>query len=257
MSAVREHNAPTRTIIAPTIDEAQNISLLVKLLREAVAPLDGVTRLLVIDDSKNTATVDAVTTAAAEFGTSRFVVEGFRRVGAERIDGLSGAVVHGIRMCSTDEYVCVIDGDGQHPAYLSRLLFQIAECVDVVTTSRYRSGGSADGLNGFMRHVVSRGTNLAAKLLFPRLLGEVSDPMTGYFVFRRSAVDIDRLKSDGFKILVELLCAHRGLRILELPMQFGERTAGNTKSDIRTGFKFVRQLLRLRFATRRALVASS
>jgi dolichol-phosphate mannosyltransferase len=117
----------------------------------------------------------------------------------------------------------------------------------VVATSRYRSGGSADGLDGFVRHMVSRASNLLAKLLFPRVLGELSDPMTGFFVIRRSAFNLDLLKPDGFKILVELICTHPGLRVLEVPMRFGKREDGDSKSDLKNGLKFLRQLLRLRF----------
>lgn len=244
-----------RTIIAPTVDEAGNLGQLAKNVRAAVQELPGVTRLLIIDDSDNNATIAAASSASAAYGSSTFQVEWYHRKGTEKTGGLSGAVICGMRMCHTEEFIGVIDGDGQHPADIAPAMFRVGELVDVVATSRNRSGGSAEGLDGMLRHLVSYASNKLAKLLFPRLLGELSDPMTGFFVIRRSAFDLDRLKPDGFKILVELVCTHPGLRVLEVPMRFGRRGEGSSKGDLKNGLKFLRQLVGLRFFTRRCRTA--
>ena len=70
-------------------------------------------------------------------------------------------------------------------------------------------------------------------LLFPTRLWHVTDPMSGCFIVRRDAVDLDRLRPRGFKILLEILVRTPGLRVSEVPLGFGERHAGHTKASAR------------------------
>ncbi len=62
---------------------------------------------------------------------------------------------------------------------------------------------------------------------------------------RRDAVDLDRLRPRGFKILLEILVRTPGLRVSEVPFEFGERHAGHTKASAREAFRYRRQLGRL------------
>jgi dolichol-phosphate mannosyltransferase len=118
--------------------------------------------------------------------------------------------------------------------------------VDLAVASRYGGGGDASGLSSIGRRWVSGGSTLAAQACFPRRVGRVcSDPMTGFFCFRRSAVDLSRLRPRGFKILLEILARH-DLRVRELPFSFGERAAGESKASWRNGVQFVYQMAALR-----------
>ena len=69
---------------------------------------------------------------------------------------------------------------------------------------------------------------------------------------RRSAVDVDRLSPDGFKILLEILVRCPGLRVSELHFDFGARHEGESKADFQEGVRFFRHLLRLRLTANRA-----
>jgi dolichol-phosphate mannosyltransferase len=69
--------------------------------------------------------------------------------------------------------------------------------------------------------------------------------MTGFFCLRRAAVDMDRLRPRGFKILLEILARH-DLRVSEVPFVFGERLAGESKASWRNGAAFLHQMLSLR-----------
>jgi putative flippase GtrA len=84
--------------------------------------------------------------------------------------------------------------------------------------------------------------------MFPRRLRKVSDPMSGFFLVRREAVDIDGLRPRGFKILLDLLVRNPGLRAAEVAFTFGEREAGRSKATIREGLRYLSLLARLRFA---------
>jgi dolichol-phosphate mannosyltransferase len=89
----------------------------------------------------------------------------------------------------------------------------------------HRRGGRRSGL-GPARALISAACGSAAKLLFPLRPGPVTDPMSGFFLVRWSAVRLDELRPRGFKILLELLVRHPGLRATEIPYTFADRHAG-------------------------------
>ncbi len=120
--------------------------------------------------------------------------------------------------------------------------------ADVVVASRYVPGGSGEGLAGLHRRLVSQGATALAKVAFPMRLRGCSDPMSGFFLVRREAVDPGVLRPDGFKILLEILGRHRRLRVAEVPFTFGERYAGDSKADLSQGLVYLRHLARLRIA---------
>ncbi|MFN8200315.1 MAG: glycosyltransferase [Nakamurella multipartita] len=104
--------------------------------------------------------------------------------------GLGGAVVEGMRT-ATGTWCVVMDGDLQHPPELIPVLVARGESsgADVVVASRYCGEGSADGLAGGVRRLVSSGSTLLTKSMFPRRLRDCTDPMTGFFAIWREPVD--------------------------------------------------------------------
>ena len=87
--------------------------------------------------------------------------------------------------------------------------------------------------------MASRSTTTAARMLFPRRLRGVTDPMSGFFLVRREALDLDALRPRGFKILLEILVRHPGLRAAEVSFTFGERHAGRSKASIREALRYL------------------
>lgn len=160
---------------------------------------------------------------------------------------LGGAVVEGIR-AATGTWCVVMDGDLQHPPELIPVLVARggSSGADVVVASRYCGDGSADGLAGGLRRLVSSGSTLVTKSMFPRRLRDCTDPMTGFFALRRESVDLAGLRPRGFKILLELL-ARQPLRVVEEPFVFAQRHAGESKAGIAEGMRFLVQLAGLRF----------
>ncbi|MEA2514228.1 MAG: dolichol-phosphate mannosyltransferase, partial [Thermomicrobiales bacterium] len=160
--------------------------------------------------------------------------------------GLGGAVVHGLREARA-EWVCVMDADLQHPPeVVPRLLDQVRDRQDdLVIASRYCESGTV-GSFGRTRATFSRGSTLAARAAFPDRLRGVTDPMSGFFLIRRSAIDAEALQPTGFKILLEILARSRRLRVSEVPFEFGTRHAGHSKASAREGLRYVRQLAGLR-----------
>jgi dolichol-phosphate mannosyltransferase len=92
------------------------------------------------------------------------------------------------------------------------------------------SGGST-GSWDVKRARMSRRATALAQLVFKQ---EVADPMSGFFMMRRSVLEstVRRLSTIGFKILLDTIASspHR-LRIAEVPFTFRERFAGDSKLD--------------------------
>ena len=61
----------------------------------------------------------------------------------------------------------------------------------------------------------------------------VSDPLSGLFAFRRSAVDLEQLRPVGFKILLEILVRTPRARVAEVAYCFSARNAGESKASLR------------------------
>jgi dolichol-phosphate mannosyltransferase len=144
-----------------------------------------------------------------------------------------------------------MDGDCQHPPSLVPDLVATGERANagLVVASRYIKGGSRAGLAGSYRVAVSRGATWLTKALFPRRLHGISDPMSGFFAIRRSAVTAEVLQPLGYKILLELAVRSRPRRVTEVPFVFQDRFAGESKSTAQEGFRFLRHLAGLRAAS--------
>jgi dolichol-phosphate mannosyltransferase len=174
----------------------------------------------------------------------------------EPAGGLGGAVVEGLKAAAS-EWIVVMDGDCQHPPSLVPELVATGERTNaaLVVASRYIEGGSRAGLAGGYRVAVSRGATWLAKALFPRRLRGISDPMSGFFAIRRSAVTAEVLRPLGYKILLELAVRGRPRRVAEVPFVFEDRFAGESKSTAREGLRFLRHLAGLRTASPAARMA--
>jgi glycosyltransferase involved in cell wall biosynthesis len=231
-------------VLVPTRNESSNVRPLVDRLGSVLR--DDEAEVLFVDDSDD-ATPAAVRSAST---TATLPIDVIHRPPSERVGGLGGAVQAGI--AATDAtWVVVMDGDLQHPPEtIPRLLAAgDARGLDVVVASRYRDAGAATGLSSPVRRAVSSTSTAIARLMFPRLLAQVTDPMSGFFAVRRSRVDPDALQPKGFKILLEILARGSARTIGEVPFTFDERHDGRSKASLRQGLQFLQQLAALRLRT--------
>ncbi|MCM3884831.1 glycosyltransferase [Frankia sp. R82] len=240
--------------MVPTRNEMHNVAPLLRRLDAALAGVAG--EVIFVDDSDDETAqeIDRVRAAVT------VPVRVHHRPAGRRAGGLGGAVAEGFALCAAP-FAVIIDGDLQHPPEtIPRLLAAaVRDGADVVVGSRYVTGGSASGLSGTARHLVSSGSNLLCRLAFPRRLRGVSDVMSGFFLVRVAAVDTADLRPDGYKILLELLATAGPLRVREVGYTFGPRHAGASNASVAEGFRFARRLFALRVprAARFALVGAS
>ncbi len=234
------------SVIIPTFNERKNVGELIQQLTGLLDPVAGQRyELLVVDDDSP----DRTWEAAAEIAAANPRVRVIRRRG-ER--GLSTAVVRGWQ-AARGEILAVIDADLQHPPEVTvKLLEALDDRVDLAVGSRHVEGGGVSDWS-FGRRILSRGAQLLGLLLLPGVLGRVSDPMSGYFMVRRSAIAGVALHPLGYKILIEVIGRGRIRSIAEVGYVFRERLAGESKVSWRLYAEYLRHLVRLRLTTPSAL----
>ena len=219
---------PELTVVVPAYRERENIPLLLDALERSLAGRDWET-IVVVDDAR-----DDTEMIVRERAQNDPRVRCIHRIGRR---GLASACVEGM-LASSAPFVAVIDADLQHDeGLLPQMLQLLGESdADIVVASRYMEGGSTGELAP-ARVRVSK----VASVLGQALAGGLSDPMSGFFIVRRSYVDrvVRRLYGRGFKILLDLIAAASGrVRIRELPYRMRSRRHGESKLSPRVVAEF-------------------
>jgi len=230
------------SVIVPTRNEAGNVELLLTSIKKAFG--DTTIEVIFVDDSTDE-TPQVVHAAVGHFPSLN--VRLIHREPEERTGGLGGAVVAGLK-AARSEFACVMDGDLQHPPELVPVLLKTAidKHADMVVATRRSEDSQVTGLNT-TRNLISKGLDLMARVFFPRQLKGVSDPLTGFFLVRVKALDLDILHPRGFKILMEILVRNPNLRKAEVPFHFGQRFAGQSKASAAEAWKYINLLWAMRF----------
>jgi dolichol-phosphate mannosyltransferase len=230
------------SLVIPTYNEAKNVGVLVSQLQALLEPILGEAyEIIVVDDDSPDRTWEIALGIAGQNPRVRVI----RRQG-ER--GLSTAVIRGWQ-CARGEILGVMDADLQHPAEINvRLLREIERGATLATASRHVAGGGVSDWN-VARRVLSRGAQLIGLLILPGVLGRLSDPMSGYFMFRRQAIAGVTLDPLGYKILIEVVARGEVQWIGEVGYVFRERSEGESKVTWHLYVQYLLHLLKLRWAT--------
>jgi dolichol-phosphate mannosyltransferase len=224
---------PELSVVVPAYRERDNIAPLLAALERALAGLDWET-IIVVDDAFD-GTEEVVRERAQHDRRVRCV----HRIGRR---GLASACIEGM-LASSAPYLAVIDADLQHDETLVPQLLEAAkrDGADVVVASRYMAGGSTGELAP-ERVRISRLASGLSRLVCTGL----TDPMSGFFIVRRSFLErvVRRLYGRGFKILLDLVAAARGrVRVVELPYRMRSRVHGESKLGFRVIAEFFMLLL--------------
>jgi dolichol-phosphate mannosyltransferase len=229
IAAPSARSALTLTVVVPCYNERPNVAPLVAKLDAALFGIAW--EAVFVDDNSP----DGTTAEVRRIAQTDPRVRCIRRIGRR---GLAGACLEGM-LASQARYVAVMDADLQHDeTLLAGMLARLRQDdVDLAVASRYVGAGAAEGLAG-RRAAYSRwSTGLVRRLLKV----DLTDPMSGFFMLRRAAVEelAPALSSQGFKILLDIVATARGsLRIAELPYVFRERQHGESKLDARIVLDF-------------------
>jgi dolichol-phosphate mannosyltransferase len=235
-AAVSETAEGTRvlSVVVPTRNESATAPLLIERLSEVLVDVSA--GVIFVDDSDDD-TPALIERHAADRGLDARVIH---REGARRKGGLSTAVVEGIG-AADGQYVCIMDADLQHPPHLIVELLGKAQdtSADIVIASRNIKGGSDEGLDGVSRKAISWAAKWLVKIMFPRRLRGVTDPLSGFFLVRRALVAETVLRPIGFKILLDILIRAGSRSVKEVPLQFQRRAGGASKATLSQGKDFL------------------
>jgi dolichol-phosphate mannosyltransferase len=233
---------PNAVICLPTYNERENLESMLR----ALAPL-GV-NVLVIDDNSPDGTGEIADRLAAELN----FVSVLHRAHKE---GLGPAYLAGFRHALADgaDYILEMDCDFSHkPADAARLIAACENGADLALGSRYVAGGGTENW-GFTRRIISVGGSLYARAV----LGVPFHDLTGGFKCYRRAVleriDLDAIRSKGYAFQIEgtYRTVRAGFTVVEVPITFVDRTAGQSKMSRTIFLEAVKKVPALRLAALR------
>ena len=227
------------SLIVPTYNEVKNVENIVRILSGLLEePTGGNYEVIIVDDDSPDGTWKVAQSLLEKYPKLRVM-----RRQEER--GLSTAVIRGWQ-AAEGEILGVIDGDLQHPPEtLLKLLRAIDNGADMAVASRHVEGGGVSNWS-LARRILSRGAQMLGLMILPSVLGRVTDPMSGYFMVRRSSVVGKDLNPLGYKILLEVLARGDVGTVAEVGYVFQERLEGESKVTWKLYKDYLLHLAKLR-----------
>ncbi|MCL4375961.1 glycosyltransferase [Candidatus Parvarchaeota archaeon] len=207
-------------VIIPTYKEADNLKELLPLLTKY--------NVIIVDDNS----LDGTEKICRKYKNVRLIVRKNKR-------GLASAVTDGIlSIKEKDAKVVVADADFEHDYSRIGDIFNLLDKNDFIECVKV-------GKRLWNRGIIST----AAKRLLYMLVPEstwLKDPMSGFFGFRTGSVDIEKLKPQGYKIMLEIFMnLKKGSTKAHLEYNYGYRKHGRSKLKPRVIMEFIEQVLRL------------
>lgn len=218
------------SIIIPTYNEADNIKKIVPELFRIFSKSKIKAEVIVIDDNSPDGTADIVKSLQKQYNV--------KLVLRKEKSGLSSAVIDGFGYTSFDK-IAVTDADLSHDISKIPKMFKELEHADLVIGSRYMKGGGIKNWK-IKRKIISRFANLLAKPLT-----SVSDPVSGFFLLKKSVIKGVELNHIGYKIGLEIIVKGRYNRIKEVAYTFTDRKIGKSKMDFSEIWNYLKQVFGL------------
>src|SRR5256885_12103362 len=222
------------SIVIPTFNERDNIDDLLHELQSVQTRLGRPLEIVLVDDNSP----DGTAVLAERLG--RQLTMDLRVLTRNGRRSLGGAIADGLRMCRWD-LVCVMDADLSHPVALVPSLVDSLDGVDGVVASRYALGGGIESWPLNRRLVSLVATAIARTFLDVKH----RDPLSGFFLMRRSFLQGASITGDGNKPLLEVLVSLQQI-MKEIPFRFRARRTEESKLTVQTILAFGRLATRLR-----------
>jgi dolichol-phosphate mannosyltransferase len=217
-------------VIIPTYNEAENIERILCRIVESL-PDAGV---LVVDDGSPDGTGDLVKSIAAELPDVHLMVR-------EEKAGLGSAYRAGFAWGLANGYDALVemDADFSHdPAALATLVAPLDAGYDVSIGSRYVPGGSVPNWARH-RHLLSRGGNRYASAALGLGVADSTSGFRAYSAVIMRKLDLNLIRAEGYGFQIEMTYRSKqhGAAIVEIPITFVDRAAGNSKMSSRIVFE--------------------
>jgi CheY-like chemotaxis protein/glycosyltransferase involved in cell wall biosynthesis len=200
---------PTVSLIIPTLNEAENLPLILPYI-----PMNVVDEVILVDGHSTDGTVEI----------SRRIMPSIKLV-MEKKPGKGAALAAGYQASSGD-IIIVMDADGSNdPREIPRFIHALREGADFVKGSRFASGGGTTDMPRVRRLGNASFVHLV-NLLFN---GTFTDLCYGYHAFWRYCLNTLDLKDvNGFEVdtALYLRAMRMSLKIMEVPSFEGYRFYG-------------------------------
>ncbi len=217
------------SIIIPTYNEKKNIEILIKNISKVLKKT--IFEIIVVDDDSNDGTKKILDNIKSKNKRFSYHI----RYNVKR--DLCKSLIIGISK-SKYKNIIIMDGDLQHnPKYLPKIceiFFQ--KKLDFLVCSRdFRE---RQGLS-FIRYYSSILIILFVNLLLGK---KVSDPMSGFFIFKKNFYTSNKknIYKSGFKFLLNLLYStNKNLNIFENKIIFKKRFKNKSKMNLNVLFHII------------------
>jgi len=220
------------TIVIPVYNEAKNLKILVpeifkKLKKEKF-------ELIIIDDNSSDETTKIL---------KKFKQKNFRHLIRRSDRDLSKSCILGFEK-ARHKNIVVMDGDLQHkPGDIKKILYIFNKYnPDIVIGTRDLFKVKKHNLN-FLRLFASRILILIVNLLLGH---RTSDPMSGFFMFKKSLFEKSQKKmiKKGYKILLDLLYnKNQKVNVIDVNIEFDSRMKGKSKMSLKILFYLISMIL--------------
>jgi dolichol-phosphate mannosyltransferase len=240
-------------LIIPTYNERGNIGRLIGELQAVFAPLPHDMQILVVDDNSPDGTIDVVREHQSRWPNVHALQGKKRGLGAAYIRGMRYA----LEVLQADA-VFEMDADFSHkPSDVPRLIASLEEGADFVIGSRYVRGGSIPKEWGLHRRLNSRLGNIVARYIAG--IYHIHDCTAGFRAIRGAvirSIDLDRFRVQGYAFQIALLHAAvvGGAQVVELPVDFPDRTVGESKLGIKDIVEFFLSAAWIRFQSSKVFI---
>lgn len=230
-------------IVTPTYNEALNLEQFVRSVRLALPDA----QIVVVDDSSP----DGTGAIADRLASSDPLIYVMHRpvksgLGTAYIDGFTWALNQGF------DVFFEMDADLSHDPVTLPIMLEILKTADVVIGSRNIKGGGVNGW-GPGRHLLSKGGSLYSRTILGLPIRDLTSGYKGYTRKALLAIDLPSIRSNGYSFQIETTyrAAQKGLRVVETPIWFTDRRAGQSKLSNLVFAEAVWMVLKLRFSSKR------
>lgn len=222
---------PEVSIVIPCLNEVGTIRSIVDRSFEILAQCGYAGEVIVADNGSADGSIEAAIDAGA-------------KVVRQPIRGYGAACLRGIEEARGD-YIVLVDGDGTYDlSILHRFVEPLRAGYDLVLGTR-RNGEILPGaMRRRHRHILEPiQTWLSRRFLH----FSVSDVRCGMRSISRAGLERVRLGATGMEFASEMMleAARAGLDVVEVPVAFHPRPAGESRRSVGEGWRVARQLLLL------------
>jgi len=224
-----ERGAAFVSIVMPCLNERETVTVCVTKALGWLRASGYAGEVVVVDNGSSDGSPEL-----AEQAGARVVHETVRGYGAALRRGFAEARGNWLVMGDCD--------DTYDFAQLDNLVSPLGDGYDMVVGNRF-AGGIAPGAMTWSHRYIGTPTISALLKMFAGL--KVGDSQCGLRAFTREALDRLDLRTDGMELASEMILksARRGLRVMDVPVPYGERLGEAKLNTMRDGWRHLRFLL--------------